>query len=209
MYTKETRTHCLIYYDEYFSCFALLFLLLLLLLLLLFSFRLSETINNGTYVSQGAFVFWITNAIIPDSPCICYNMRLGNIINIIISKTTYLVKYHAESILKSICENNAKFMWLCLTLSGGIEYISQYWILLSQVCDLVEKMVSTLPEIKLEIRMYLSSRSISKILEVIGVIFFFRSWSHRLRPKKLHTSVAVPGAPVRVPSQGHLPRLSR
>ena len=31
--------------------------------------------------------------------------------------------------------------------------------------------------------------------------FFVRSWSHRLRPKKLHASVAVPAAPVRVPSQ--------
>ena len=31
--------------------------------------------------------------------------------------------------------------------------------------------------------------------------FLFRSWSHRLRPKKLHSSVAVPAAPVRVPSQ--------
>ena len=30
---------------------------------------------------------------------------------------------------------------------------------------------------------------------------FFFSWSHRLRPKKLHASVAVPAAPVRVPSQ--------
>ena len=28
-----------------------------------------------------------------------------------------------------------------------------------------------------------------------------RSWSHRLRPKKVHASVAVPAAPVRVPSQ--------
>ena len=33
------------------------------------------------------------------------------------------------------------------------------------------------------------------------IIFFLRSWSHRLRPKKLHASVAVPAAPVRVPSQ--------
>ena len=33
------------------------------------------------------------------------------------------------------------------------------------------------------------------------MIFFFRSWSHRLRPKKLHTSVAVLAVPVRVPSQ--------
>ena len=31
--------------------------------------------------------------------------------------------------------------------------------------------------------------------------FFWRSWSHRLRPKKLHASVTVPGAPVRVPSK--------
>ena len=31
--------------------------------------------------------------------------------------------------------------------------------------------------------------------------FFLRSWSRRLRPKKLHASVAVPAAPVRVPSQ--------
>ena len=30
---------------------------------------------------------------------------------------------------------------------------------------------------------------------------FLRTWSHRLRPKKLHASVAVPPAPVRVPSQ--------
>ena len=28
--------------------------------------------------------------------------------------------------------------------------------------------------------------------------FFCRSWSHRLRPKKLHANVAVPAAPVRV-----------
>ena len=34
--------------------------------------------------------------------------------------------------------------------------------------------------------------------------FFFRSWSHRLQPKKLHISVAVPAAPVRVPSQRSL-----
>ena len=40
------------------------------------------------------------------------------------------------------------------------------------------------------------------ILSGIHLInFFFRSWSHRLRPKKLHTSVAVPAAPVRVPCQ--------
>ena len=31
--------------------------------------------------------------------------------------------------------------------------------------------------------------------------FFLRSCSHRLRPKKLHASVAVPAAPLRVPSQ--------
>ena len=31
--------------------------------------------------------------------------------------------------------------------------------------------------------------------------FFFRSWSHRLQPKKLHTSVAVPAATVQIPSQ--------
>ena len=28
-----------------------------------------------------------------------------------------------------------------------------------------------------------------------------RSWSHRLRSKKLHASVALPAAPVRAPSQ--------
>ena len=31
--------------------------------------------------------------------------------------------------------------------------------------------------------------------------FFLRPWSHRLRPKKLHASVAMSVAPVRVPSQ--------
>ena len=31
--------------------------------------------------------------------------------------------------------------------------------------------------------------------------FWWRSWSHSLRPKKLHASVAVPAAPVKVPSQ--------
>ena len=30
---------------------------------------------------------------------------------------------------------------------------------------------------------------------------FLCSWSHRLRPEKLQASVAVPAAPVRVPSQ--------
>ena len=35
------------------------------------------------------------------------------------------------------------------------------------------------------------------------------AWSHRLRPKNLHASVAVPADPVRVPSQSYLPRVSR
>ena len=38
---------------------------------------------------------------------------------------------------------------------------------------------------------------------VYGVqgFFFWRSWSHRPQPKKLHASVGVPAAPVWVPSQ--------
>ena len=38
-------------------------------------------------------------------------------------------------------------------------------------------------------------------LSIIFIEFFWRQWSHRLRPKKLHASVTVPAAPVRVPSQ--------
>jgi len=34
--------------------------------------------------------------------------------------------------------------------------------------------------------------------------FFCRTWSHRLRPRKLHANVAVPPAPVRVPRQRSL-----
>ena len=39
------------------------------------------------------------------------------------------------------------------------------------------------------------------VVKSIAALFFFRSWSHRLRPKKLSVSVAVPPAPVRVSSQ--------
>ena len=50
---------------------------------------------------------------------------------------------------------------------------------------------------------------LSKILFSIFIVmltfqnffFFGCSWSHRLRPKKLHASVAVPAASVRVPSR--------
>ena len=38
---------------------------------------------------------------------------------------------------------------------------------------------------------------------IISIIisFFWRSWCHRVREKKLHANVAVPVAPVRVPSR--------
>ena len=36
------------------------------------------------------------------------------------------------------------------------------------------------------------------------ISFFWSSWSHRLQPKKLHASMAVPAALVRVPSQRSL-----
>ena len=42
---------------------------------------------------------------------------------------------------------------------------------------------------------------ISWQLSVYFNFFYLCSWSHRLQPKKLHTSVAVPAAPVWVPSQ--------
>ena len=44
------------------------------------------------------------------------------------------------------------------------------------------------------------SRPFCTILD-LQLSFFWRSWSHRLWPKKLNASVAVPAAPVRVSSQ--------
>ena len=41
----------------------------------------------------------------------------------------------------------------------------------------------------------------NRTANVPGRFFFLPSWSHRLRPKKLHASVAVPAAPVGGPSQ--------
>ena len=48
--------------------------------------------------------------------------------------------------------------------------------------------------------MYLFTKPVPPRLFYL-IYFFWRKWSHKLRPKKLHASVAVPAAPVRVPSQ--------
>ena len=43
--------------------------------------------------------------------------------------------------------------------------------------------------------------SVTSVANDKGLRFFFPSWSHRLRRKKVHASVAVPAVPVLVPSQ--------